>query len=54
MKFSQLIEYNKTSSLKNHAESEAARLVPDLFLFFKKALYDVKASGLQLSYNVFQ
>ena len=25
------------------------RLVPDLFLFFKKALYKVKGSGLQLS-----
>ena len=23
---------------KNHAENEAERLVPDLFLFFKKAL----------------
>ena len=27
---------------KNHAENEAGRLVPDLFI---KALYEVKASG---------
>ena len=38
---------------KNHAENEARRLVPDLALFFKKALYEVKASGLQLSFNIF-
>ena len=31
---------------KNHAENEAGRLVLDLFLFFKKAFYEVKASGL--------
>ena len=31
---------------KNHAENERARLFPDLFLFFKKALYEVKASDL--------
>ena len=30
--------------LKNHAEYETGRLVPDFFLFFKKALYEVKAS----------
>ena len=38
--------------LKNHAENEAGTLEPDLFLFFKKDLYNVKASGLQLSFNV--
>ena len=35
------------------AESKAGRLVLD-FLFFKKALYEVKINGLQLSYNHFQ
>ena len=40
-------------SFKNHAENEARRLVPHLFLFFKKTLYEVKASGLQLSFNIF-
>ena len=39
---------------KNNADNEAGRLVPDLFLFFKKALYEVKASGLQLSFNHFR
>ena len=31
---------------KNHAENEARRLVPDLFLFFQKALFEVNASRL--------
>ena len=54
MKFGQSIEYNKRKFFfKNHAQNEAERLVPDLFLFFKKALYEVKASGLQLSFNIF-
>ena len=36
MKFGQLIEYNQINTyLKNYAENEAGRLVPDLFLFFK-------------------
>ena len=38
---------------KNHAENEAERLVPDFFLLFNKALHQVKASGLQLSFNIF-
>ena len=37
MKFGQIIEYNKRILfLKYYAESEARRLVPDLFLYFKK------------------
>ena len=39
---------------KTHAKNVAERLVPDLFLLVKKALYEVKASGLQLSFNTFQ
>ena len=27
---------------------------PDPFLFFKKALFEVKGSGLQLSFNIFR
>ena len=55
MKFGQLIEYNKRNIfLQNHAEREPGRLVPDLFLFFEKALHEVKASDLQLSLNMFQ
>ena len=33
MKFGQLIKYS--NNLKNYAENEAERLVPDLFLFLK-------------------
>ena len=45
MKFGQIIEYK-------NAENKIGRLVADLFLFSKKVLYEVKASGLQLSFNV--
>ena len=38
---------------KNHAQNEAGKLFPDLFLFFRKALHEVKAGGLQLSFNTF-
>ena len=54
MKFGQLIEYNQIFLFKNHAQNEADRLVPDLSLFFKKALYQVKASGLQLGSDIFR
>ena len=55
MKFDQLIEYYKGKLfLENHAKKEAERLVPDLFLCFKKVLQEVKASGLQLSFNIFR
>ena len=55
MKFGQLIEYNNINIffLKNHAENEEGRLVPGLCLFFDKVLYEVKVSGLQLSFNIF-
>ena len=37
LKFGQLIEYNvRDIFLQNHTESEAGRLVPDLFLILKK------------------
>ena len=41
---------------RNHAENKAGRLVPVcLFFFFKKrALYKVKASGLQLGSTIFR
>ena len=46
MKFGQLIEYYvKKVFFENYAEYESRRFVPDLFLFLKKALYKVKASG---------
>ena len=34
-------------------KNEAGNIAPDLFLFFKKAFYKVKASGLQLRFNIF-
>ena len=47
MKLGQLIKYNKKNTfLQNHVENEAWRLVPDLFLFLKQALYVLKGSGL--------
>ena len=39
---------------KYHAENETRKLVPNLFLFFKKALYEIKASGLELSFIIFR
>ena len=53
MKFGQLIEYKIIFFFKTHAENEVGRLVADLLLFFKKALHEVKASGRQLSFNIF-
>ena len=38
---------------KNHAENLVGRLDPDLFLFIKKALCKVKASGQHLNFNIF-
>ena len=37
---------------KNHAGNEAGKLVQDHFLFFKIALYEVKARGLQLDLTI--
>ena len=55
LKFGQLIEYNKRNIFKkNHAENKAKRLVSDLILFFKKALYEVKTSFLQLGFTMFR
>ena len=40
--------------LKNHVESEATRPVPGFILFSKNVLYEVKLSGLRLSFNMFR
>ena len=55
MKFGQVIGYNNRNIflLKNHSENEARRLVLDRSLFFRKVLFEVKASGLQLNFNIF-
>ena len=39
---------------KHHTENEAERLVPNPFFLFETALSEVKASGLQLSLNIFR
>ena len=55
MKLGQLIEYNMIKIFPEKlCRNEAGRLVPDLFLFFKNALYEVKANGLQLNFSIFQ
>ena len=38
---------------RNHAENETGRLFQNLFLFYKKDLYRVKACGLDLNFNIF-
>ena len=48
MKFVQVIKDNKRYIY------EAEKLVSDFFLFFKKALYELKASGLKLNFNIFR
>ena len=54
VKSGQLMEYSmRNIFIKSHAEKEAERLVTGLFLFFKKTLYEVKASGQHLSFNKF-
>ena len=55
MIYGQLIEYIKEIFFfKNNVEGEVERLVPGIFLFARKALYQVKASGLQLSFNIYR
>ena len=49
------IYQEKCFSLKNNKENEAGRLVSDLFLIFKNALYEVKTSvQATLSFNIFR
>ena len=37
---------------KNHAENEAGRLVADLYFFFEKALYELKANDQHLNLKI--
>ena len=54
MKLGQLIKHNARNIIlqKIKQKKEAGRLVSDLFLLFKKALYKVKASGKHLKFNI--
>ena len=38
---------------RNHAENERGRQLPNFFLFFEKALHEVKVSAPHLSFNIF-
>ena len=40
--------------IKNYSENEAGILFQDPFFFFKKALDELYANGLQLSFNIFR
>ena len=54
LKFAQLIKYNKeVFFFKIYTEIKTVRLVPDLFLLFKKTSYEVKTIDLQLGFNIF-
>ena len=55
MEFGHLIESNNRIFFfsKIKTENDAGTLVSDLFYFFGKALYEVKANGLELSFNIF-
>ena len=54
MKLGQVIQYSKFFLFENRSENEGGRLFPDLFMFFRKALYEVKTSFLQLRFNIFR
>ena len=55
MNFAQLTEYNvrKLFFFRKSCKNEAGRLVPEIFLFFKRALSNVKTSVHHLSFNIF-
>ena len=42
------------SLFKIFAENEIGILVPNFFMFLRKALFEVKASGLQLNFKIFR
>ena len=55
MKFGQLIGHLKRNIFfKNYTEDEAGKLVPEHFLFYKKNLYWVTESDLQLDFTIFR
>ena len=55
MKFGQVIRYNNRNIflLKIIQKMRPRRLVADRSLFFRKVLFEVKTSGLQLNFNIF-
>ena len=53
IKFEYLIRYNLRNIFLKVAESEAERLVPNLFLLFRKASCKLKAHVQHLSCSIF-
>ena len=55
MKYGQLIEYNKRNILlqKSYRKCGIETSSRPLFVFFEKALNELKTSGLELSFNIF-
>ena len=55
MKLGQLIEHKKRNIFLSKIMQKIRqwKLVSHLSLFFKKAYYNVKVSGLQLTFNIF-
>ena len=55
MTFAQSIEYNKINNfLQRLCRKWDRKTSSESLLFFKKALYEVEASGLKLSFNIFR
>ena len=54
IKLAQLTEFKKRNILLQKSCKNVAGRLPDSFLSFKKALYESKASGLQLGFNIFR
>ena len=47
-------QFKRSIFFRNNAENEIEKIDPDLFLLFKKDLYEVKTGGLQLSFNIYR
>ena len=55
MKFGQFIEGNKRNNFLQKSQSKLSRETSPRPLFvFKKAVYEIKTSDLQLRFNIFQ
>ena len=53
LKFGQLKKFNaELFFFRNYVKNKAGTLVSDLLLFFKKALYKIKASGQCHDFNI--
>ena len=56
MELGQLVNLNKIWKkifFKSHAENQVGRMARKIFLFFKKALFKIKANSQLFSFNIF-